>query len=265
MSHGPLHGFQPAVQAWFGRRFAQPTPAQAWGWPHIQSGRDTLIAAPTGSGKTLAAFLAGIDALLRRAETGALTEATEIVYVSPLKALGNDIQRNLDVPLREIQAIATELRLDLPEIRTAVRTGDTPASLRQTLLRHPPHILITTPESLYLLLTAQGSRDKLRSVRTVIVDEIHALARDKRGSHLALSLARLDHVAAQRPMRIGLSATQKPVEELARFLVGAERIAADGTPQCTIVDLGHQRDLELAVEVPPGDLEAVASREQWSD
>ena len=461
-----VSGFHPVIGAWFRRRFAGPTDAQSAGWPEIRSGKDVLIAAPTGSGKTLAAFLCGIDALVRQAEAGELDEATtQIVYVSPLKALGNDIQRNLEAPLEELAAVAAEMgyaggghtgiraygqaaagvdtALEAeaeggseprpegqglaadgsfeginvgsaltrmgeagvwPEITVGLRTGDTPQKDRQAFIRRPPHILITTPESLYLMLTAQRSRETLRKVQTVIVDEIHALARDKRGSHLGLSLARLDHVCVSRPARIGLSATQRPVEEIAAFLVGtqageikvagqktdalrvpqgerlsgdgqsgnrasrqgarkavqafeAERdsvpgpegrgLAADGAageawsagrgveprpegqsltaneapvhsvaqrphpsplpkgegtgtrgeevrgigetagspphpnplpqgrgdelvkgeraPGCSIVDLGHQRDIELHVEVPPSDLEAVAPREQWAD
>ena len=216
--------FHPAVAAWFRGRFAAPTDAQTAGWPQIASGRDTLISAPTGSGKTLAAFLAGIDGLVRKAEAGTLEDVTEIVYVTPLKALGNDIQRNLETPLEEIREVAAELGLEPPAIRTAVRSGDTTQSERQAMVRKPPHILITTPESLYLLLTAERSRENLRRVRTVIVDEIHAVARDRRGSHLALTLARLDQLIAdsggERPARIGLSATQRPIEEIARFLVG---------------------------------------------
>ena len=261
----PLEAFHPAVQAWFRRRFQAPTDAQAAGWPKIRLGHDTLIAAPTGSGKTLAAFLAGLDALIRQGETADLEDAIQVVYVSPLKALGSDIHRNLEVPLREIREVATDLGYALPQIRTAVRSGDTTSSARQAMVRRPPHILITTPESLYLMLTAERARPTLRSVRTVIVDEIHALARDKRGSHLALSLARLDHVADRRPARIGLSATQDPIDEIARFLVGTAQIGADGAPQCAIVDLGHQRDLDLAIDVPPTDLTAVASHEQWDE
>ena len=261
--------FHPAVAAWFRGRFDAPTDAQTAGWPQIASGRDTLISAPTGSGKTLAAFLAGIDGLVRKAEAGTLEDVTEIVYVTPLKALGNDIQRNLETPLEEIREVAAELGLEPPAIRTAVRSGDTTQSERQAMVRKPPHILITTPESLYLLLTAERSRENLRRVRTVIVDEIHAVARDRRGSHLALSLARLDQLIAEsggeRPARIGLSATQRPIEEIARFLVGADRLDADGDPDCAIVDLGHQRDVDLAVELPPTDLEAIAPAEQWGE
>ena len=262
-------GFHPAVAGWFRRRFGTPTDAQAAGWPRIASGRDTLICAPTGSGKTLAAFLAGIDGLVREGEEGALGDATAIVYVTPLKALGNDIRRNLEVPLAEIRETAAAAGRELPEIRTAVRSGDTPSGARQSMVRTPPHILITTPESLYLMLTAERSRETLRQVRTVIVDEIHALARDRRGSHLALTLARLDSLVAEaggaRPARIGLSATQRPIGEIAAFLAGADRAGEDGAPDCAIVDLGHQRDIDLAVELPPSDLEAVASAEQWGE
>ena len=258
-SHDALDGFHPAVRTWFERRFGAPTDAQAGGWPLIRERRNTLVIAPTGSGKTLAAFLAGIDELVHRAEAGELADETAVVYVSPLKALGNDIQRNLETPLQEMLEVADELGVQLPAIRTAVRTGDTPQSQRQAMVRRPPHILITTPESLYLLLTAERGREMLRNVRTVIVDEVHALARDRRGSHLALSLARLDHVVrGESPLRVGLSATVKPIDEMARFLVGA-----DG--ECEIVDLGHQRDIELRVEVPPSDLEAIAPKEQWGE
>ena len=254
----PLAAFHPVVRAWFESRFSHPTDAQAEGWPRIHAGETTLIAAPTGSGKTLAAFLVGIDQLIREAEAGDLEDTTRIVYVSPLKALSNDIQRNLEEPLDEIRALAKEMGYDLPPITSAVRTGDTPPSARQTMVRRPPHILVTTPESLFLLVTAERSRENLRGVRTVIVDEIHALARDRRGSHLTLTLARLDRLAAAPPVRIGLSATQRPIELIARFLAGAGR-------EATIVDRGHQRDIELHVETPPSDLEAVPPREQWGD
>ena len=261
--------FHPVVATWFRRHFDAPTDAQHAGWRHIASGRDTLISAPTGSGKTLAAFLAGIDVLVRKAEAGTLEDVTEIVYVSPLKALGNDIRRNLEAPLEEIRAIADELGYDLSSIRTAVRSGDTTPSERQSIVRRPPHILITTPESLFLLVTAERGRATLQHAHTVIVDEIHALARDRRGSHFALTMARLDQLiiaaGGARPARIGLSATQRPIEEIAAFLVGSDRLDPDGRPDCTIVDLGHQRDIELAVEVPPSELEAVASGEQWGE
>jgi ATP-dependent Lhr-like helicase len=265
---GALAGFHPAVRRWFAQRFAQgPTEPQARGWPAIASGRDTLIAAPTGSGKTLAAFLVCIDRLLRDAEAGRLEDATRVVYVSPLKALAVDIAKNLIAPLAEIRAIAAELGHAAPEIRVVTRSGDTPASERAAMLERPPHILVTMPESLYLLLTAAKSRDALRRVRTVIVDEIHAVARDKRGSHLCLTLERLSAVCETRPARIGLSATQRPVETLARLLVGAGSDATlpDGSPRCEIVDEGHRRALDVAIEVPGSELSAIASAEQWAE
>src|ERR1700728_1826562 len=220
----------PLVAEWFVQRFDTPTEPQEQGWPHILAGRTTLISAPTGSGKTLAAFLACIDRLVRKALTGDLTDRTEVLYVSPLKALGNDIQKNLEVPLGEILALAGERGLLMPQIRTAVRTGDTLMPERRAMLKRPPHILVTTPESLYILLTADKSRAILRDVETVIVDEIHAVADDKRGAHLTLSLERLEALTADSssrsllgmtkgkvPVRIGLSATQKPIEEVAHF------------------------------------------------
>ncbi|MEX2206521.1 MAG: DEAD/DEAH box helicase [Myxococcota bacterium] len=250
----------PPVRAWFEGRFRAPTPSQAQGWPSIALGGDVLIAAPTGSGKTLTAFLLVIDRLVRRALAGTLEDRLEAVYVSPLRALSHDIQRNLEQPLAEIREQARAMGLELPAIRAAVRTGDTTPAERRGMLRRAPHILVTTPESLYVMLTAEGSRAILASARTVIVDEIHALARDKRGSHLALSLARLDALARERPQRIGLSATQRPIETIGRFLVGSEHAA------CSIIDLGHQRDLDLAIDVPPSeDLAAVASKEQWDE
>src|SRR5688500_13441539 len=217
-----LELFHPLVRQWFAARFGQPTDPQLRGWPAIAAGRHTLIAAPTGSGKTLAAFLVCIDRLLRKWQSGTLPEGIEVVYISPLKALSNDIQRNLQTPLAEIGELAAAAGLGELPLRTAVRTGDTPAAERQAMLRRPPHILVTTPESLYLLLTSAKSRELLRSVKTVIVDEIHALARDKRGSHLSLTLARLDSLCERPPTRIGLSATQKPIEEIGRFLVGSQ-------------------------------------------
>ncbi len=328
---GVLTSFHPAVRTWFERKFREPTDAQKLGWPEIMSGRDTLISAPTGSGKTLAAFLVSIDRLIREAEKEPLSDEVHVLYVSPLKALSNDIKRNLEDPLAEIEQVALELGYGSHGIRTALRTGDTTQAERQQIVKTPPHILITTPESLYLMLTAERSREILRTVKTVIVDEVHALLRDKRGSHLALTLARLDHTCERRPARIGLSATVKPIEDAARFLVGAGRMitgdnigvdaprrgardghdirvetprrrvsngrtpkntllpahpealspvraepveAAEpprpdhpalGTPDCAIVNTGHQRDLEIEIEIPPTDLEAVASGEQWRD
>jgi ATP-dependent Lhr-like helicase len=260
--------FHPAVRTWFERRFPLgPTEPQLRGWPAIASGRDTLIAAPTGSGKTLAAFLVCIDRLLREAERGALPAGTDVVYVSPLKALASDVRENLIAPLAEISMIARENGAALPEIRAEVRSGDTPASRRASLIKRPPHILVTTPESLYLMLTAERSRETLRGARTVIVDEIHATARDKRGSHLALSLERLEALCDRRPVRIGLSATQRPIERIARLLVGSSADASlpDGRPRCEIVDEGHRRALDLAVWVPGSELSAVASMEQWGE
>src|SRR5437016_14636200 len=210
----------PLVQEWFINKFGTPTEPQEQGWPHILAGRTTLISAPTGSGKTLAAFLTCIDRLVRKALAGDLADRTEVLYVSPLKALGNDIQKNLEIPLGEILALASERGLLMPEIRTAVRTGDTLAHERRAMLKRPPHILVTTPESLYILLTAERSRAILKTVETVIVDEIHAVAGSKRGSHLALSLERLEALTDRTPVRIGLSPTQKPIEEVAHFLTG---------------------------------------------
>jgi ATP-dependent Lhr-like helicase len=244
--------FHPAVRGWFASRLGTPTPPQRDGWPAIRAGQNVLIAAPTGSGKTLAAFLCAIDGLL--SSGAALPDETRVLYVSPLKALAVDIQKNLTRPLEEIRAASPEL----PEIRTLVRTGDTPAKARASMLRRPPHVLATTPESLYILLTSEGGRRLLATVRTVIVDEIHALVRDKRGSHLALSLERLEALCAPRGpvQRIGLSATQKPIEDIGNFLVGSGRT-------CTIVDSGHLRALDLSIEVPPSPLSAVCSHEVW--
>ena len=260
----------PLVAEWFVSRFGTPTEPQEQGWPHILAGRTTLISAPTGSGKTLAAFLACIDQLVRKALAGQLSDRTEVLYVSPLKALGNDIQKNLELPLGEILALAGARGLLMPEIRTAVRTGDTLMQERRAMLKRPPHILVTTPESLYILLTADKSRAILRDVETVIVDEIHAVADDKRGAHLALSLERLDALTHRRPLRIGLSATQKPIEEVARFLTGTrdrEGLATGredaSDDDAVIVNVGHKRKIDLAVEVPPMPLGPVASNEMW--
>ena len=261
----PLSNFHPAVAEWFESTFSAPTEPQRVGWPAIQSGEDTLIAAPTGSGKTLAAFLAAIDSLVRQGIEGTLADETQVVYVSPLKALSNDVKQNLTVPLTGVRDVLLRMGLLSPEIRVWVRTGDTPAYERQKMLGKPPHILVTTPESLYILLTAAKSRRVLRTVRTVIVDEIHAVARDKRGSHLALTLERLDALASEKPVRIGLSATQKPIEEVARFLVGTRRLEGAGNPRCTIIDTGHARKLDLAVEVPGSPLTAVCSNETWEE
>ena len=326
--------FHPAVRSWFERTFDRPTDAQVNGWREISAGRDTLIAAPTGSGKTLAAFLASLDALVQEcyrvcphegdAGRARGRNVIRVVYVSPLKALSSDVQRNLDVPLAGIRDAACAMGLEPPAIRTALRTGDTTPAARAAIVRDAPHILITTPESLYLMLTAERTRELLTDVRTVIVDELHALMRDKRGSHLALSLARLDALAQKRPQRIGLSATVHPIEEAARFLTGRAPLAtsplpspppqgegARGAPRdplgatpliqdtsgnmgrealgaeasgreapspperglgrgaasrpCAIVNMGHRRDLELAIELPATDLQAVATHEQWKE
>src|SRR3954454_10437828 len=259
----------PAVVEWFTRRFPEgPTPPQEEGWVHIAAGKDTLIAAPTGSGKTLAGFLVCIDRLYRAAERGEDVEnLTQVIYVSPLKALAVDIQQNLETPLREIGEIAARMGLPAPPLRVDVRNGDTTASARAAMLRRPPNFLVTTPESLYLLVTAERSRALLATVTTLIVDEIHAVARDKRGSHLALTVERMDRLCRQRPVRIGLSATQRPIETVARLLVGAGPGSSDdaGAPNCEIVDVGHQRHLDLAIELPDGELEAVASGEQLGE
>jgi ATP-dependent Lhr-like helicase len=254
----------PLVQEWFAGRFSSPTEPQEQGWPPILAGKSTLICAPTGSGKTLAAFLACIDHLIRKALGGGLQDRTEVLYVSPLKALSNDIRRNLEIPLSEITALAGRRGLSMPPIRAAVRTGDTLAPERRAMLAHPPHILVTTPESLYILLTAEKSRAILGDVETVIVDEIHAVADDKRGAHLALSLERLEALIAQSrpnrpPLRIGLSATQKPIELVAKFLVG------NGRAEPVIVNIGRRRALDLAVEVPRSELGPIATNEMWEE
>jgi ATP-dependent Lhr-like helicase len=264
----PLANFHPAVASWFERRFGAPTEPQARAWPEIQAGRHTLIAAPTGSGKTLAAFLSAIDDLVRRAllsEDG-LPDETAVVYVSPLKALSNDVEKNLEEPLAGIRRELAAMGLPDAAIRTQVRTGDTPAAARAAMVKRPPHILVTTPESLFILLTSEGGRRMLKTVRTVIVDEIHAVADDKRGSHLSLSLERLEALVGWSLNRIGLSATQRPIEEVARFLVGTANVEPDGTPRCAIVDAGHGRRLDLRVEVPPSSpLEAVMPMEVWAE
>src|SRR5438105_1656275 len=257
--------FHPAVARWFARTFAAPTPAQRAAWPVIAAQRHVLIAAPTGSGKTLAAFLAAIDELVRTGVTaGALPDQTLVVYVSPLKALSNDIQRNLEAPLAGIRAELAALGLPEIEIRTFVRTGDTPQHERARSAKRPPHIVVTTPESLYILLGSESGRRMLASTRTVIVDEIHAMVGAKRGVHLALSLERLESLAGRRLTRVGLSATQKPVEEVARFLVGTRNLLADGAADCTIIDSGHVRERDLELEIPASPLEAVMSGEVWT-
>ena len=289
-----LEQFHPAVRHWFVKQFSAPTDPQAEAWPAIKAGKHTLIAAPTGSGKTLAAFLSAIDDLVWKAVAGTLADQTHVVYVSPLKALSNDIKINLEEPLKAIQANLDAAGVKGVEIRTLVRTGDTPAKDRAAMTRKPPHIVVTTPESLYILLTSDGGRKMLSTVRTLIVDEIHAMVDDKRGSHLALSMERLEALvtecvktgaqasslanpaierasgtlALQSPSsltRIGLSATQKPIEEVARFLVGTHNLEPDGSPRCTIIDTGHVRRLDLAIEVPNSPLESLMSNEVWEE
>ncbi|HEX6433717.1 MAG TPA: DEAD/DEAH box helicase, partial [Gemmatimonadales bacterium] len=282
-----LTSFHPAVARWFQQRFGEPTTPQRLGWDAIRAGRDTLIAAPTGSGKTLAAFLHSLDQLLREGVEGPLPDETRVVYVSPLKALSADIHLNLAEPRREIRRVAEEMGIEAPRITAAIRSGDTPAAERAAMIRKPPHILVTTPESLYLLLTAQRSRDMLRTVRTVIVDEIHAVVESRRGAHLALTLERLAHVAQQPVQRIGLSATVKPLEEVGEWLVGGAAGQRDrGTdpelpngpppalangptappPRCpAVINAGHRRTLDLALELPASPLEAVMSGEVWDE
>ena len=255
--------FHPAVANWFRCAFAAPTPAQAAAWAAVADGRHALIAAPTGSGKTLAAFLTAIDQLVRMGVDGMLADETFIIYVSPLKALSNDIRINLEGPLQGIGEELVRLGLPFPEIRTAVRTGDTPQAERTRLRKRPPHILVTTPESLYVLLGSVSGRAMLATARSVIVDEIHALAGNKRGAHLALSLERLDALCGRRLVRIGLSATQRPIEEVARFLVGAASVDAEGRPDCAIVDVGHVRERDLGIELTAVPLAPVMSNAAW--
>ncbi|HUP94245.1 MAG TPA: DEAD/DEAH box helicase, partial [Burkholderiales bacterium] len=279
------HDFHPVLQRWWEDRFAEiqdgarhvlaPTEAQLEGWQAIRKGENTLIAAPTGSGKTLAAFLTLIDDLLREGlANGGLPDEVRAIYVSPLKALSADIHKNLAEPRREIRRLGEEMGYAPVRITAAVRSGDTPQRERAAMLRTPPHILVTTPESLYLLLTAEKSREMLKTARVVIVDEIHAVLESRRGAHLALTLERLEHACGQtnapagpreggrsrRLQRIGLSATQKPIEEVARFLVGERP-----DTQCTIVNRGHKRVIDLAIEVPGSPLEAVMATEVWQE
>ncbi|MGH7181601.1 MAG: DEAD/DEAH box helicase [Nitrospiraceae bacterium] len=267
----PLSRFHPLIAEWFQQQVGQPTDVQQQAWPAIQSGTDVLIAAPTGSGKTFAAFLSCIDHLFKQALARELDDHTQVLYVSPLKALSNDIQKNLQQPLAEIGQAALSSGLLMPELRVLVRTGDTPMTERQQMLKRPPHILVTTPESLFILLTAEKSRRLLQTVRTVIVDEIHAVAPNKRGAHLALSLERLEALTLTKPQRIGLSATQRPIETVARFLVGhREPLSLTLHPvpltgPCTIIDVGHKREMDLGVEVPKDELSAVATNAIWAD
>ena len=276
-----MQDFHPVIAEWFRGRFARPTACQLEAWPRIRAGRDVLVSAPTGSGKTLAAFLICLDRLVAVGMDGRLDDRIDVVYVSPLKALSNDIGKNLETPLAEIEALAADRGLPAPGIRTAVRTGDTPAWERERMVRRPPHILVTTPESLFILLTAERSRTALCRTRTVIVDEIHALVDDKRGSHLTLTLARLDDLVMKaggaRPQRVGLSATVRPIEDVARFLHGshlqklhpeARSLKPAGhraEPDVSVIDSGHRRQLALAVEVPRDELGVVATNEMWAE
>jgi ATP-dependent helicase Lhr and Lhr-like helicase len=253
-----LDTFHPAVAAWFSRTFDAPTEAQQRAWPALAAGEHVLVAAPTGSGKTFAAFLSAIDQLVKEGLSAPLPDETRVVYISPLKALSNDIQRNLQAPLNGIRDELMALGLPDVEIRAVVRTGDTTQSERAGMRRRAPHIVVTTPESLYILLGSQSGRDMLSTCRTLIVDEIHAIAGNKRGAHLALSLERLQALTGRSLTRVGLSATQKPIEEVARFLTGAHPVP------CTIIDSGHARRRDLALDLPPSPLEAVMSGEVWT-
>jgi ATP-dependent helicase Lhr and Lhr-like helicase len=257
--------FHPAVARWFEQTFGSPTEPQVRGWPAIQSGRNVLISAPTGSGKTLAAFLASLDALFREGVEAELPDETQVVYVSPLKALSNDIRKNLQEPLAGIRVLLGETNGREIDVRAEVRTGDTTAAQRQALIKKPPHILVTTPESLYLLLTSDSGRQMLSTARTLILDEIHAVVDDRRGAHLALSVERLGALTKNPLQRIGLSATQKPIEEVARFLVGTRAVDSAGDLDCEIIDIGHRRELDLAIELPKSPLEAVMSNEVWEE
>src|ERR1700726_916351 len=257
--------FHPAVAQWFEQTFGTPTEPQRSGWPAIQSGAHTLVAAPTGSGKTLAAFLASLDQLFRDGLEGRLADETRVLYVSPLKALSNDIHKNLEQPLAGIRTVLRASHGQDVDVRAEVRTGDPPAAKRQAMIRKPPHILVTTPESFYLLLTSLSGRKLLATVRTLIVDEIHAVVGNRRGSHLALSMERLAALVDGPLQRIGLSATQKPIEEVARFLVGNANIDPSGNARCAIVDCGFSRQMNLAIELPGAPLEAVMSNEVWTE
>ena len=260
-----LFGFHPVVARWFSDKFGSPTEPQQQGWPSIQSGAHTLIAAPTGSGKTLAAFFASLDQLFREGLDATLADETKVLYVSPLKALSNDIHKNLEEPLAGIRQALTAAENREICVRADVRTGDTPAAKRQAIVRRPPHILVTTPESMYLLLTSESGRKMLSTVRTLIVDEIHAVVGNRRGSHLALSMERLAALVNGRLQRIGLSATQKPIEDVARFLVGTNGLDETGHARCAIVNAGYARKMDLAIELPASPLEAVMSHEVWAE
>ncbi|QDT97212.1 DEAD/DEAH box helicase [Gimesia aquarii] len=272
-----FYGYHPIIEKWFRKRFQGPTDPQQQGWPCINRGEHTLISAPTGSGKTLTAFLSVIDRLVKRSLDGDLENEISVVYVSPLRALSNDMHRNLTEPLKEISQLLEEEGYTFTPIRVGLRTGDTPASKRAALVKRPPHILVTTPESLYLMLTASKSRETLKNVETVIVDEIHALLRDKRGSHWSLTLERLEALIDHPLQRIGLSATQKPLERVAQYLVGNRpeieitfnlpQVTSTEDPErvCRIVNIGHSRTLDVSIQVPPSELSAICSHEQWAE
>jgi len=257
-----LDKFHSAVATWFRNSFDSPTEIQTKAWQEIKKKRHTLISAPTGSGKTLAAFLASIDNLVRQSLDGGLSEKTQVVYVSPLKALSNDIENNLQVPMKGINEELEKMGLPESGIRVMVRTGDTPASARTKMTKTPPHILVTTPESLYLILTSKNGREMLSEVHTLIVDEIHALVDSKRGSHMSLSAERLENLTEKPLTRIGLSATQKPIETTARFLTGSKK---GKVPKCKIINAGHKRKLNLSIEVPASPLTAIMSNEVWGE
>ncbi len=258
-------GFHPSVSSWFQNTFDQPTDVQEQSWEAIKSDHHTLISAPTGSGKTLAAFLSAIDDLVKQGINGQLPSTTQVVYVSPLKALSNDIEKNLQIPLKGInKSLKDSGEMEL-NITAMVRTGDTPSATRTSMVKNPPHILVTTPESLYLLLTSDGGRRMLSDTKTIIIDEIHALVQDKRGSHLSLSVERLEHLVSQPLKRIGLSATQKPIEEVAKFLVGKKNIDQNGDALCKIINTGHKRQIDIDIELPDSPLTAVMSMEVWEE
>ena len=257
--------FHPIIENWFKENFPEPTGVQKDAWPHIQKRENVLLSAPTGSGKTLAAFLPGINALMNSSFAGKLEDKVQILYISPLKALSNDIRRNLQKPLQELNSLAVQQETFYKPLTVKLRTGDTPAKERMGILKAPPHILVTTPESLYLMLTAEKSREILRDVKTVIVDEIHALARDKRGSHLTLSLERLDHLCHNKPQRLGISATQKPMDIIAQYLCGVNNKDLLQLPNCQIIDTGHLKALDIAIETPQSELSTICSHEQWAE
>ena len=257
--------FQPIINKWFLDNFPEPTEVQNLAWPQIQKNKNVLLSAPTGSGKTLAAFLALIDQLLKYSIDGTLEDSVQVLYISPLKALSNDIRRNLQKPLQEINSLAIQQEPTFKPLTVMLRTGDTPAKERMKILKSPPHILVTTPESLFLMLTSEKSREVLRNVKTVIVDEIHALARDKRGSHLTLSLERLDYLCHQKPQRLGISATQKPMDIIAQYLCGVNRQDLLQFSDCEIIDTGHLKELDLAIETPESELSTICSHEQWAE